>query len=264
MLLPRRVQTKVAVEPAMFNQTTGYETSTKYVPINTAGLVSQFETAGFTLAGTSAARVRNAARQGFQKHLFTFRHADMQLRGQDDVLPQIVLKNSYDGTSSLQIMLGVYRLVCANGLIVGSTWDMLRVRHVGSNAVSDALHGAFKLVGNASKLAETIQAMKSTQLSLDGKLHLANAAANLIAPETAVTVKLSSLLTPRREADVSDDLWTVFNRVQENVMRGGLQYTTLNVNDEIRQRVSRGVRSIDASVKFNQILWTAAEEMLSA
>ena len=65
------------------------------------------------------------------------------------------------------------------------------------------------------------------------------------------------LLRPRRMADAVGDLWTTFNRVQENMLRGGLPARTAAG----RHTRTRAVQGIDQSAKLNRALWVLAEEM---
>lgn len=65
----------------------------------------------------------------------------------------------------------------------------------------------------------------------------------------------------RRMDDKAGDLWTTFNRVQEDVVRGGLRGTTLDANGRRQHRATRAVTGIDQDVKLNRALWALAEEM---
>ena len=47
----------------------------------------------------------------------------------DEVSPEIVIKNSYDGSWELGIMAGAFRLVCENGMVVGIVLDKKSNRH---------------------------------------------------------------------------------------------------------------------------------------
>ncbi|MEA9980016.1 DUF932 domain-containing protein, partial [Pseudomonas sp. RTS4] len=67
----------------------------------------------------------------------------------------------------------------------------------------------------------------------------------------------SQLLLPRRREDRSDDLWTTFNRVQENVIKGGLD----GRNKKGRRTKTRAVNGIDQDVKLNRALWKLAHAM---
>lgn len=77
-------------------------------------------------------------------------------------------------------------------------------------------------------------------------------------------VQPEQLLIPRRNADTASDLNTVFNVVQENVVRGGIEYRgERRVGGVVRpiRSHTRPVRSVDGDVKLNRALWTLAEEM---
>ncbi len=75
-------------------------------------------------------------------------------------------------------------------------------------------------------------------------------------------VVADQLLIARRHEDRPNDLWTCFNRVQENVIRGGLSYRQTNEETgRIAHRTTGAVRSVDGDVKLNRALWVLAEEM---
>ena len=72
-------------------------------------------------------------------------------------------------------------------------------------------------------------------------------------------VEPETLLKVRRDEDVSLDLWTTINRVQENLIRGG-------VSDWRRDRRGRlgsvrALRGIDSKVGLNKQLWGLAEQL---
>ena len=58
-------------------------------------------------------RVRNEDRRDFTKHMIRLRHAgQINARGEAN---EIILLNSHDGTSSYQMLAGMFRFVCSNG-----------------------------------------------------------------------------------------------------------------------------------------------------
>ena len=77
--------------------------------------------------------------------------------------------------------------------------------------------------------------------------------------ETAITAE--QLLRANRREDVSGDLWTTFNRVQENVIRGGLSAFGRDANNRRRRQTMRAVEGIDQNRALNRALWTLAERM---
>lgn len=244
------------------SQNVGFNVSSAYVPINTAIVVEQFNDAGFTLTDVKHARVRNAAKNGFQKHLLVFQHKSLQFKGVNDSVPQILLKNSYDGTTSFQVFLGIYRLVCSNGLVVGSTYESIKVRHIGENALPKAIEGALHVAEQANKIADQVQRMQSKQLTGMQAYDFAQMASSLILPDTAVHAEPTSLLKTRRQDDTGNDLWTILNLVQENIVRGGLKYTSVNNAGRARRNTARAIKAIDRNIEVNQALWDLAEKLL--
>jgi hypothetical protein len=66
------------------------------------------------------------------------------------------------------------------------------------------------------------------------------------------------LLTPKRIEDEGNDLWKVFNVVQENFVRGGVEMSS----PKGRKSRTRGLQNILAVNKVNTRLWELAEEMI--
>ena len=79
-------------------------------------------------------------------------------------------------------------------------------------------------------------------------------------------VEPSAISRARRGQDSENDLWTVFNRIQENCIKGGQRFIAEQKDENghvvghRRQRV-RAVKGVDQTVRLNQALWTLAEEM---
>jgi hypothetical protein len=115
----------------LLTQTQGFEVSDKYRVIPTQSIIDRLVDKGFQVEKMVITRPRQSTKDGFQRHMVRLSHRDLVLRNVNDSRPELVIVNSYDGSSSLKIMLGVYRLVCSNGLVIGSTVNQTRIRHVG-------------------------------------------------------------------------------------------------------------------------------------
>ena len=66
----------------------------------------------------------------------------------------------------------------------------------------------------------------------------------------------------RRVEDASPSLWHVFNRIQENVIRGGYNVNMprrTQAGMDIRPRRMRTITSIAQSIDINRKLWDATE-----
>ena len=122
------------------------------------------------------------------------------------------------------------------------------------------IEGAFRVVDGFERIDDSREAMRSTALTEPQQQAFARAAIALrfdAGHDAPAPVTERQMLAPRRGADTAGDLWTTFNRVQENAMRGGLSARTATG----RRIRTRPVEGVDRSVGLNRALWILAEEM---
>ena len=62
----------------------------------------------------------------------------------------------------------------------------------------------------------------------------------------------------RRKEDLGNSLWTVFNKVQENTMRG---FSGIKTTAGIRK--IKSVTGIETDIALNKQIWTLAEQYLN-
>lgn len=228
-------------------------TSDKYSLIPTSRVLGVLADHGWFPSKVNEARTRKVENRGFQKHVVRLKKHDV---GIGEERPEIVLINSHMGSSSFQIMLGVYRLVCANGLTVGDTYQSHRVRHVGytDDAVSFAIDD---LSSKAPQIMDTVQSYKAIPLELPERVAFAEAAIEMVNDGEKFVMNPREMLLPRRWDDKRTDLWTTFNTIQENVIRGGLRRRTVDG----RRQATRAIKSVDKDIALNKALWTLTEKM---
>jgi hypothetical protein len=249
----------------VFDKNQGFGVSERYKAVNTAQLVSQFEAAGYQVSKVSHARVRNVEKQGFQKHLIRLRHPDLKVEALSGIMPEIVVSNSYDGTAAFRLMMGIFRIVCSNGLVVGQTYESIRVVHVG-DALTKVLEAAGRVQKQTDRIASQIETWSSIELT-DGQMsQFAKAASQILIPSQSDTnviplVRHENLLKVRRSEDTGRDLWTVFNRIQENALQGGLSYARVNGQGQVRNLSARRITSIDRNLEVNRALWDLASQV---
>lgn len=245
---------KTALE--LYRHTTGLGVSAKYKAVNTAEQIEQFLAAGFEIASISRASTRNADNKIYAKHVVRLRPVNWTRT--PGLIPEVVVRNSFDGNSAYRIMLGVYRLICSNGLMVGKTYAEYRVRHVGTANVQ-VIEAAHTILKQSDAVFNQITAWQNTRLNEVQRLIFARDAALLVAPETAINIQFKDLLTPRRNLDTAMDLFTTMNVVQENLMRGEygrrISYQTVRADGTIANNSVRAIRSIDRNIGVNQALW---------
>jgi Domain of unknown function (DUF932) len=95
--------------------------------------------------------------------------------------------------------------------------------------------------------------MRAITLETGEREAFAAAALTLLYPDKA-PIHPAQLLSTRRSADTSSDLWTTFNVLQENLLQGGQRR-----NDSRRR--TRKISSVSEDVRLNRSLWTLAEEL---
>jgi hypothetical protein len=225
----------------------------RYSFIPTIQVIDGLRAEGFEPYEIRQTKVRDAGKREHTKHMVRMRHAS-QISTKDEV-PEVILLNSHDGSSSYQIMSGVFRFVCSNGLIAGDMFNNLRVRHTG-NVVGDVIEGATRILEDAKQIGYRIEDYKGIQLSQDEQRAFATAALQLRWGDDA-PVTTNRLLSVHRYADMGTDLWTTFNRVQENMMKGGLS----GRSSTGRRTTTRAVGGVNENVKLNKALWTLADSM---
>ena len=244
-----------AVAPSIFADTPHESRSERYSYIRTATVLTELRKEGFQPFMVCQTRVRHEDRRDYTKHMLRLRHAS-QING--DEANEIVLINSHDGTSSYQMLAGMFRFVCQNGLVCGDTFADVRVHHKG-NVIDQVIEGAYEVLHGFEQVQDSCDGMRAIALD-DGEAEVFARSALVLKydePGKALPITESQILRPRRFDDNRKDLWSTFNRVQENLIKGGLAGRSGNG----RQQRTRPVQGIDQNVRLNRALWLLAEGM---
>jgi len=154
---------------------------------------------------------------------------------------------------------GTYRLICKNGMVCFRTEQDIKIRHngeVGERVVSSA----YEVLDGFTRVVEEREGMQAMTLNDGEQSAFARAALELRFDTDngkAAPVTEAQVLAVRRFEDRANDLWTVTNRVQEALVRGGIDGRLANG----RRAATRAVQGIDQNVKLNRALWVLATEM---
>ncbi len=243
---------------AAFTTTAHPKMSARYAHVNTAQVLETLTAEGFEIAKSQAARVRDASTAEFARHVVTLRHGSMPEVG--GVVPQALLRNSHDGSSGFQMMAGFYRLVCSNGLVIGQDFVRISIRHLGADLNTRVLDAARKVVAQMPAMVDQVARMQGTVITEQAARDFAaEAAADRFGAGWAEVVRdPADLLRPRRFADNARDLFTVYNVVQENVIKGGVRVVNTAPNARARYASSRAVTGLDRNLELNRGLWDRA------
>lgn len=243
--------------PSVFAQSPYDGLSNRYGFIPTISVIDALRVEGWHPINVREQHVRNEDKRGFARHVVRFRREDLApIVG--DVFPEIVLENSHDGTSAYKMHAGMFRLVCSNGMVTSDgEFAALSIRHSG-DVVGRVIEGAADLVEEMPRLTDGIENMRTVRLDAEEQRIFARAALTLrYDSDDHIPVSEDALLRVRRSADQDNTLWTVFNRVQENIIRGGLRGFAKNG----QRTTTREVKSIKEDIRLNKALWTLAEQM---
>lgn len=243
------------VAPSIFADAAHESRSARYTYIPTSDVLLGLRREGFQPFMVCQTRVRNQDKREHTKHMIRMRHAG-QITSRE--ANEIILLNSHDGSSSFQLLAGMFRFVCSNGLVVGDAVADHRLRHSG-DIVGEVIDGAFKVLDGFETATAQRDAMQALTLNDGEQTAFARAALALKYDEGegAAPVTERQVLSPRRFEDNRSDMWSVFNRTQENLVKGGLR----GRNAAGRTTTTRPVNGIDQSVKLNRALWVLGEEM---
>jgi hypothetical protein len=239
--------------PSVFATEPHDSRSQRYTYIPTMTVLDGLANEGFQVFSAQQSRCRDLSRQDYTKHMLRLRHPSAVALNQE--FAEIVLVNSHDGSSAYKIYPGWFRLLCWNGLIVGDTGPTITVQHKG-NVTDAVVEGAYEVLGYAERVGDKRNQMAAVALETPEQQAFAEAALQLRWPEHP-PITPEQALRPQRHADAGDDLWRTFNRVQENLLRGGQDGRTANNG----RRRTRPIRGIDQTVAVNRALWTLTERM---
>lgn len=256
--------TSSLLPPPVFATRPASHLSDRYGFIPTLDIVRSFEDHGWVVTKAQANRVRNPEREGLQKHVVRFTRAEDAIIAKGDERMEIAVFNGHDGTSSVRMAAGVFRLICLNGMVVSSsTVGDVRLGHHRLH-MDTVIAAAFQIQEQSAKVRDVIDLWKTVNVSEDDAFHLAEQGAVLRwgADTSLHPLAPQALLEARRNADTGNTLWRVFNRVQENLIKGG-QRTQGRLNPVTNKpfRATRGLRNLTLDLKVNEGLWQAASEL---
>ncbi|EFO0064995.1 DUF932 domain-containing protein [Escherichia coli] len=230
--------------------------SQNYTYIPTITVLESLQREGFQPFFACQTRVRDPGRRGYTKHMLRLRRAG-EINGEH--VPEIILLNSHDGTSSYQMLPGYFRFVCQNGCVCGQSLGEVRVPHRG-NVVDRVIEGAYEVVGVFDRIEEKRDAMQSLILPPPARQALAQAALTYRYGDEHQPVTTADILTPRRREDYGKDLWSAYQTIQENMLKGGISGRSAK-----GKRIhTRAIHSIDTDIKLNRALWVMAETLLES
>jgi hypothetical protein len=254
--------------PSIFAATAHESRSTRFAPIPTIEPLRALQAEGFFPVAARQSNARDESRLDFTKHMIRLRRLDDDAKHRvGDTVCEVILKNANDGSSAYDLLAGLFRIRCLNSLVVQTgSIDTVKVRHTG-DVTGKVIEGTYSVISEAQKALAAPDGWSALPMSRDARGAFAEAAHVLRFGDedgnVTTTVEPGQLLQVRRGADQGQDLWTTYNVVQENAVRGGVQgHPRIDENGRQRRvRPTRAIRGIDQDVKLNKALFVLAERM---
>ncbi|MCE6075307.1 DUF932 domain-containing protein [Agrobacterium vitis] len=245
--------------PSIFARQAHDSRSQRYVYVPTIDIVEGLRREGWLPFFAVQAVPRDGDRMGHAKHMLRLRRDDGI--GKPEAA-EVIIVNSHDGTSSYQMFAGMLRFVCTNSLVAGERFEEVRVPHKG-NIQHDIIDGVYTVAEDFPRLIDASETMKETRLSEEEQRVLADASLVARYGEEESPIRPDQILMPRRREDSGQNLWTTYNVIQENMIKGGLHGSRRNAEGRMRRSQTRAINGIDQNVTLNRALWTLAEGMQS-
>jgi len=243
--------------PAIFaTKPADYINTNRYHFTPTFEVIDMMEDMGYLLTAAKQSKTNVPLRREHGMHIVEFQHPDLFVKdattGDVEARPTIVLINSSDGTKPIQFEMGMFRLVCSNGLMIKDK-DLggFRERHTRFTfqEIKDLIASK---VDALPKTIEKINKWSGIEMSAKDRHAFAieALALRLSGDRVAEEYEIREILNPKRAADEHNNLWCTYNVVQENLIKGGFQ---------MNERQARPITNPFTDLQLNQVLWQLAE-----
>ena len=237
--------------PAIFATKPSPKMSDKYVFVPTMDILDNFQKQGWELSS-----VKQTGLGVHGVHELRLRNGGLPKVG--DCLVEAIIRNSHNGIATFSVSAGLHRLVCSNGLTVPTSLsESFNLRHQRFD-LDEVKQLTESFAERLPIIQSSVDRMMTKVLTTPEKIQFVKQAINTRWKTGTVpaTLDVMAIMYPKREEDKKNDLWTVFNVVQENFIRGGLEYTS----SRGRKTSSKGLKSIMAVNQVNTKLWDLAEQ----
>ena len=277
------------IAPSIFSTKPSPEVSSKYSHIPTDKLIDDMELLGWKVIDAKEVQARQKTTKGFQKHLVVFRNPDIVINQMpnnivesstsptgyrrtdgtfakknpiDTVFPQILLTNSHDGKNAFTFTAGLFRMICENGLVISTNeFEKVSIRHMGYDF--DELQVQInEMVERLPLTVESMNNMIDTKMNQKSILKFAKDMLAVRFPEDElkrITINMDEFITPVRPEDKGDDLWSVFNTIQEKIIEGDFEYTV-----GTKHRKARQIKNFKQDMDLNSKMFDIALEYVKA
>ena len=277
------------IAPSIFSTKPSPEVSKHYSHIPTDKLIDDMELLGWFPIDAKEVNARTKGTIGFQKHLVVFRNPDIVINQMpknivesstsptgyrktdgtfakknpiDTVFPQILLTNSHDGKNAFTFTAGLFRMICENGLVISTNeFEKVSIRHMGYD-FDELQKQVTEMVERLPLTVESMNNMIETKMDQNSIVKFAKDMLAVRFPEDElrrITIDMDEFITPVRPEDKGDDLWSVFNTIQEKIIEGDFEYTV-----GTKHRKARQIKNFKQDMDLNSKMFDVALEYVTA
>jgi len=239
--------------PSVFATSPSPKMTGKYTFVPTEEVIEFFDREGWQVSS-----VKQTGKGIHSLHEIKFRNGELPKVG--DTLVEAVIRNSHNGSAAFSMGAGLFRLVCSNGLTVPTAVaEKFTMRH-NQFQLDDVKQLADAFSKKLPMIEQSVGRMMSRELTTDEKIDFVRESAKIRfnSEKTLNDLEILGLLTPNRKDDEGDDMWKVFNVIQEKFIRGGVRVT----NNRGKVTKMKGIENIISQNNINTKLWELAETMI--
>ena len=243
--------------------------SGKYTVANTEDVINDLAKFGWYPVEAKQCRTKKGSKGIRSFHMVALQNDDVTIpdpNGGTEAYVRIILQNSHDGFNSFKFMMGLYRCICSNGLVVcDAEFSAFSIRHINYN-FEELRKIVEKVVATVPGIIDKRNTMVKTELTEEQKREMAVETYRIrknLAREAKLVLDdatINDLLFPTRKEDEGNSLWQVFNVLQEKMIKGGFSATGKNG----KARKQRPISSVKKDADYNQQLWALAEKYMPA
>jgi hypothetical protein len=256
------------IAPSVFATDRNHKrTSDRYSFLSTAEIIKPLQQEGWEIVGVNTTKARYAEAvptdRNFARHMVVLAHArDLENYSYSKVCPRVILSNSHDGSSACRLQAGLFRAACANGLVIADGTVQSQVIRHSRTTIERAILAAIYLRDQSQNILNRVEAFSARELDYSEQIGFAARAVGIRYGNEEAGARPCDVLAARREEDRGNDLWRVFNRVQENIIKGGFEVVRPKLGWQVSQQKAKEIKAIDALLSVNTKLWAAAEDLV--
>lgn len=258
--------------PAAFTIGHAEGLSARYGEVSTERAISILADCGWYPTQAAQKRSRTLEGRAYAEHMLAFAKPGHQFPNGSIERPEIILYNSHNGSSSLRLFAGLYRFICSNGIVAGQGFEA-RLRHT-----SGSVKGFEQLLYDTAMMLpgmiDTVERLRHVTLNPATVKELAARSASLRWDQIPADNSMPKpgayfnsytewdLIRARRYDDSGTDAWTIFNRIQENLIRGGVMIQSVTERNPYgTARTARPIGSVSENIRVNRELWDMTLEL---